>query len=113
MDKTQGNAGNLASHEASRYRAAALHARRAPGGPIGELVRELTAYAEFGHRFIDDGLIPRLAAEILATPSAPDHHPQAPDRWSRVEGIPADWWIRETTRPRTDHADRSDRGGLR
>jgi hypothetical protein len=52
-------------HEKARYRAAAVLARRIYPGPLGELVhRELTAYAEFGYRVSDDGLIPRLAAAI-------------------------------------------------
>jgi hypothetical protein len=52
-------------HEKARYRAAAVLGRRIYSGPLGELVhRELTAYADFGYRFKDDGLIPRLAAAI-------------------------------------------------
>lgn len=36
-------------------------------GPLGELVyRELTAYAEFGYCFSNNGLIPRLAAAVPA-----------------------------------------------
>lgn len=47
--------------------------RRLYPGPVGELVyRELTAYAEFGYRFDCDGLIPRLAAAVLAIRS--DHY---------------------------------------
>ena len=66
----------LQPHERSRYRAAAGHARRVYPGPLGELAyRELIAYAEFGYRFSDDGLIPRLAAAVLA--ARPDHHPEA------------------------------------
>lgn len=62
----------LTLHEKSRYRAAAYHARRIYPGPLGELVhREFSAYAEFGYRMAIDGLIPRLAAEILATPAWP------------------------------------------
>jgi len=65
--KIRGDAVELQLHEQSRYRAAALHARRVLPGPLGELVyRELNAYADFGYRFATDGLIPRLAAEILA-----------------------------------------------
>lgn len=68
-----GDAPEMALHERSRYRAAAGRPRRIHPGPVGELVfRELTAYAEFGHRF-GDGLIPRLAAAVLATRS--DHGP--------------------------------------
>lgn len=64
------NAAELAMHERSRYRAAAGHARRVYPGPLGELVfRELYAYAEFGYRFGKDGLIQRLAAAVLATPT--------------------------------------------
>ncbi len=71
--KICGDAAELQRHEASRYRAAAGHARRVYPGPLGELVfRELSAYAEFGYRFDDDGLIPRLAAAVLAVRS--DHH---------------------------------------
>jgi hypothetical protein len=63
-----GNATTLPLHERSRMRAAALHARRLYPGGLGELVyRELLAYADFGYRFAADALIPRLAAEILAT----------------------------------------------
>ncbi|NIB31177.1 hypothetical protein HBB16_04645 [Pseudonocardia sp. MCCB 268] len=39
-------------------------------GPARELVfRELRAYADFGYRIADDGLIPRLATAVLATRS--------------------------------------------
>lgn len=63
------DAPSLLSHERSRCRAAAGHALRVHPGPLGELVhRELTAYADFGHRF-GDGLVPRLVAAVLATPS--------------------------------------------
>lgn len=66
-DPIVGNVERLAMHESSCLRAAALHARRVLPGPLGELVqRELTAYAEFGHRFAADALITRLATEILA-----------------------------------------------
>jgi len=59
----------LAAHEVSRLHAAAHHARRVHPGPVGELLhRELTAFAEFGHRFAHDALLPRLATEILRTP---------------------------------------------
>jgi hypothetical protein len=55
----------LEYQEQVRYRCAALHGRRMYPGALGELVhRELTAYADFGYRFNDDGLIPRLAAAI-------------------------------------------------
>jgi hypothetical protein len=61
--------GRLPLHEASRFRAAAHHAKRAYPGAIGELLaRELTAHAEFGYRFATDGLLTRLAAEVLSTP---------------------------------------------
>jgi hypothetical protein len=74
--KIRGDAPELQLHERSRYRAAAGHARRVYPGPLGELAyRELNAYAEFGYRFSDDGLISRLAAAVLATQS--DHHPEA------------------------------------
>ena len=63
----RGDATPLAFHERSRVRAAALHARRLYPGRVGDLVhRELCAYADFGYRFSNDALIPRLAAEILA-----------------------------------------------
>ncbi len=59
----------LPAHEVSRLRAAAYHARRVYPGPLGELLhRELSAFAEFGHRFAGDALLPRLATEILRTP---------------------------------------------
>jgi len=58
----------MEAREKMRYRAAALRGRRIYPGALGELVyRELIAYVEFGYRFSDDGLIPRLAAAI-------DHH---------------------------------------
>ena len=55
-----------------------LHERPVPRGgaarpphlsaPLGELVlRELTAYADFGYRLSSDALIPRLATAVLAT----------------------------------------------
>ena len=64
-----GDAVRMQLHEISHYRAAAHHARRLYQGPLGDLVfRELTAYADFGYRFSsNDGLVPRLAAAILAT----------------------------------------------
>ena len=63
--KIEGNAAGLDHQEKTLYRRAALHGRRIYPGPLGELVhRELTAYADFGYRFKDDGLIPRLAAAI-------------------------------------------------
>ncbi len=67
-----GDAQRLDLHEASRIRAAALHARRVHPGALGDLLhRELTAYADFGYRFAADALIPRLVTEILAVrPSA-------------------------------------------
>ena len=74
--KIRGDAAELQLYERSRYRAAAGHARRVYPGPLGELAyRELIAYAEFGYRFSDDGLISRLAAAVLAARS--DHHPEA------------------------------------
>jgi hypothetical protein len=64
--RIRGDAVALPFHESARIRAAALHARRIYPGPLGELVsRELTAYADFGYRFSDDGLIPRLATAVL------------------------------------------------
>jgi len=57
-------------------RAAARHARRAVPGPLGELAaRELTAYAEFGHRGTADALVPLLARQILALSRLPDAAP--------------------------------------
>lgn len=65
----RGDAAEFHADERSRIRAAALHARRIYPGELGELAsRELTAYADFGFRFESDGLIPRLAATILAIP---------------------------------------------
>ena len=64
----RGDATTLPLHDRSRMRTAALHARRLYPGGLGELVyRELVAYADFGYRFTTDALIPRLAAEILAS----------------------------------------------
>ena len=64
----RGDAVALQFHESARLRAAALHARRVYPGPLGELVsRELTAYADFGYRLSNDGLMSRLATAVLAT----------------------------------------------
>ena len=53
----------------SHYAAAAEYARRRYPGPVGELIhRELVAYAEFGHRFATDALIPRLVIQVLTPP---------------------------------------------
>jgi hypothetical protein len=59
----------LALHERSRYRAAADYARLRYPGPVGELIHhELRAYAEFGHHFASDALVPRLGTDILTQP---------------------------------------------
>ncbi|QJY47104.1 hypothetical protein [Pseudonocardia broussonetiae] len=61
-----GDAPALDYGDRARCLAAAHRARRTYPGPLGELVaRELTSYAEFGHRF-GDGLIPRLVAAVLS-----------------------------------------------
>jgi len=61
----RGNAELLPAHVRSRYRAAALHARRVLPGALGELVaRELRDSAEFGYG--DRGLSARVAAQVLA-----------------------------------------------
>lgn len=53
--------------EKVRCREAALRARRLYPGPLGDLAhRELSAYADFGHRFSTDALVPDLATAILA-----------------------------------------------
>jgi hypothetical protein len=58
--------GDMTFAQQTDIRAAALRARRMYPGSIGELVhRELLAYADFGHRFARDALIPRLAEAIL------------------------------------------------
>jgi hypothetical protein len=68
MPKLPGDATPSMYGDMSRYRSAALHARRILPGPLGELAqRELNAYVEFGYGFSNDGLIPRLAAAVLAT----------------------------------------------
>lgn len=77
----QGGVEQLRLHECSRYRAAAAHARRVYPGPVGELVaRELAAYAEFGYRLTTDALIPRLATQVLGTPTRRRIAPAAPAR---------------------------------
>lgn len=59
--------GALTSPERAQYREAAERALRAYPGALGELVhRELSAFAEFGFRLAGDGLVPRLAAEVLS-----------------------------------------------
>lgn len=69
----RGDAPEMPPSERSRYRAAARHARRLYPGPLGELVfRELTAYADFGYRLDNDGLLPRLTTTLLATRPDPD-----------------------------------------
>jgi hypothetical protein len=71
-DELSGTAPRLALHEASRIRAAASHARRAVPGPLGEVAaRELSAYADLGFRGDPDGLVTRLARQVLALPALP------------------------------------------
>jgi hypothetical protein len=56
----------LELYEVGRLRAAAAYASRVFPGAVGEvLARELAAHADLGHRFGRDGLIDRLATEIL------------------------------------------------
>ncbi|GAA1283367.1 hypothetical protein GCM10009609_55180 [Pseudonocardia aurantiaca] len=51
-------------------REAAARALDTHPGPVGEvLARELRAYAQFGYRFGTDGLLDRLAGDILARPA--------------------------------------------
>ena len=58
----------IRQHERSRLHAAAGHARRLYPGALGELVeRELRSYADFGVGPAENGLIARLAAQVLAT----------------------------------------------
>lgn len=105
--RVRGEAGKLERHEMSRYRAAAHHARHVLPGPLGELVsRELAAFADFGYRFTQDGLVPRVAAEVLTMPRAPQSWPAAavPDareRWVWVDGpgVASGWWIRRAPPP--------------
>lgn len=104
--RIRGEAGKLELHDVSRYRAAARHARRLFPGPLGELVsRELAAYADFGHRFTQDGLIARLAEDVLTTPvalhPAPVTDPPEPERWVWVDGpgVASGWWIRRPPPP--------------
>ena len=53
--------------ERRTYLDAADLALRAYPGALGELVRrELRAFAEFGYRLAGDGLIARLAVEVLS-----------------------------------------------
>jgi hypothetical protein len=62
-----GAAPDIPPHDRCHIRAAAHHARRLYPGCVGELLhRELLAYADFGHRFDREALVPRLADEILA-----------------------------------------------
>ncbi|WP_433783454.1 hypothetical protein ACQPX6_25630 [Actinomycetospora sp. CA-101289] len=53
--------------ERRTYRDAAELALRAYPGALGELVhRELRAFADFGYRLAGDGLVARLAVEVLS-----------------------------------------------
>lgn len=53
-------------HERSTITAAAHRAKRLFPGPVGEcLYRELDAYAQFGWRMDQSGLMPRLVAHIM------------------------------------------------
>jgi hypothetical protein len=62
-----GTAPRMDRHEITRLRAAAVHARRALPGPLGELAaRELLAHAELGYRGAADALLPQLARQVLA-----------------------------------------------
>jgi hypothetical protein len=59
--------GELDGAERRMYLDAAEHALRAYPGALGELVhRELRAFADFGYRLAGDGLIARLAVEVLS-----------------------------------------------
>ena len=67
----RGNATGLSCHERSRYRAAALHARRVFPGALGELLaRELRACADFGYG--EQGPLARVATQVLTMPDASD-----------------------------------------
>lgn len=100
-DVNRGNAEDLALHERSRYRAPARHARRVHAGPVGELVfRELSAYADFGRRFTNDGLIPQLAHPSPRPDDTPPiSRPVGPWRWVDGTGTRPGWWITRTQRP--------------
>lgn len=64
--RTDGDARALPFDERARYAAAALRARRRYPGALGELVaRELRSCADFGVGPAEDGLIARLAAQVL------------------------------------------------
>jgi hypothetical protein len=59
--------GELDGAERRMYLDAAEHALRAYPGALGELVhRELRAFADFGYRLAGDGLVARLAVEVLS-----------------------------------------------
>jgi hypothetical protein len=63
----EGDADALAFEQRARFTAAALRARRLYPGALGELVeRELRSCADFGVEPAEDGLIARLAAQVLA-----------------------------------------------
>lgn len=65
------HAPRLAAHEIARLRAAAVHARRAIPGPLGELAaRELLAHAEFGYLGHRDALVPQLVRQVLGLSAA-------------------------------------------
>ncbi len=57
----------LDTHERSRVRAAAFHAKKVLPDALGQLVsRELLAYEEFGFRFQAKGLSLNVVDEVLA-----------------------------------------------
>lgn len=59
--------GELDGAERRMYLDAAEHALRAYPGALGQLVhRELRAFADFGYRLAGDGLVARLAVEVLS-----------------------------------------------
>jgi hypothetical protein len=65
---------------AARLRAAARRVVHLHPGPVGELLaRELCVYADFGHRFGPDGVLDRLAADVLGA-DAPVAHTGATGR---------------------------------
>lgn len=56
----------LAFHEKSALRAAALRAKRVYPGPVGELVsREILAWEDFGKLLGGDGLIMSLVRQVM------------------------------------------------
>lgn len=64
-------------HEKLRLLTAAYHAKKKYPGPVGELIaREIESWADFGYRFDNSALVPRVVKEVMnVQPAAISENP--------------------------------------